>query len=418
MKMTNHADEYNTQARTNPVFMTAKTAVCLMARAGIEDSVTIRNRLGLEDDTPLQSMADADVVLGNVLVVEAKYRTMCHLIEDSGYHVCVDLPCGYTPKALRMTEKGLRFVGLDLPIVAQEAGPILTSRAACPERMSFSGVDATNYSSLEAALQGIDEPLCISTEGMMMYFSEDEADAVISNISGLLAKHGGCWITPDPEYRLQFFHSFCSVFGESAFRKLEAAGNAAKRQSDVGSLSNSFILEVPDITGSCKAAEALLKKHGLKAEKVNLAEHMPELGSYRELTSKQIDRFKEAMRLCHYWVITPDGTQKQQASAGTTGQKPFVMRHTCANGIFQLSLAGRVDSISAPTILQAWDAEKSSGAIDRIKIDCSGLEYISSAGIRVLLSIQENCGRGILFYNVSQPVAKILAQNGFTEISL
>ena len=131
--MMDHTDEYNTQARANPVFMTAKTAVCLMARAGIEDSVIIRNRLGLQDDTPLQSMADADVILGNVLVVEAKYRTMCRLIEDSGYHVCVDLPCGYTPKALRMTEKGLRFVGLDLPIVAQEAGPILRSLAACPE---------------------------------------------------------------------------------------------------------------------------------------------------------------------------------------------------------------------------------------------------------------------------------------------
>ena len=414
--MMDHTDEYNTQARANPVFMTAKTAVCLMARAGIEDSVVIRNRLGLQEDTPLQSMADADVILGNVLVVEAKYRTMCRLIEDSGYHVCVDLPCGYTPKALRMTEKGLRFVGLDLPIVAQEAGPVLRSLAACPERMSFSGVDATNYNSLETVLQGIDEPLCISTEGMMMYFSEDEADAVISNISGLLGIHGGCWITPDPEYRLQFYHSFCSVFGESAFRKLEAAGNAAKRQSDVGSLFNSFILDVSDVIGSCKAAEELLKKHGLKAEKVNLAEHMPELGIYRELTSKQIERFKEAMRLCHYWVITPDGTQKQQAREKTAGQKPFEMSYTCANGIFQLSLAGRVDSISAPTVLKAWDAEKSSGVIDRIKVDCSGLEYISSAGIRVLLSIQENCKRGILFYNVSRPIAKILAQNGFTEI--
>lgn len=31
--MMDYADEYNTQARTNPVFMTAKTAVCLMARA-------------------------------------------------------------------------------------------------------------------------------------------------------------------------------------------------------------------------------------------------------------------------------------------------------------------------------------------------------------------------------------------------
>ena len=411
-----HADEYNTQVRSNPVFMTAKTAVCLMAKAGIDDSMIIRNLLGLEDNTPLQGMADADVILGNALVVEAKYRTMCRLIEDSGYHVCVDLPCGYTPKALRMTEKGLRFVGLDLPIVAQEIEPVLCSIAVYPERMSFSGVDATNYNSLETALQGIDEPLCISTEGMMMYFSEDEADAVISNISRLLKIHGGCWITPDPEFRLQFFHSFCSVFGESSLRKLETAGNTAKQQSDVSSLSNSFILDVSDIIGSSKVAEELLKKHGLKAEKVNLAEHMPELGIYRELTSKQIERFKESMRLCHYWVITPDCTQKQQARASTTGQKPFEMYYTCEDGLFQLSLAGRVDSISAPKILMAWDAEKSSGVIDRIQIDCSGLEYISSAGIRVLLSMQESCNRDILFYNVSQPIAKILAKNGFTGL--
>lgn len=39
--------DYSAQARTNPVFMTAKTAVCLMAQAGIPDADDIVRRLGL-----------------------------------------------------------------------------------------------------------------------------------------------------------------------------------------------------------------------------------------------------------------------------------------------------------------------------------------------------------------------------------
>ena len=80
--------------------------------------------LGLENHDPLQNMTNPDVVLGNALVVETKYRTMCSLIKDSGCHVCVDLACGYTPKALHLSKAGMRFIGLDLPIVVQEIEPI------------------------------------------------------------------------------------------------------------------------------------------------------------------------------------------------------------------------------------------------------------------------------------------------------
>ena len=92
--------EHRIQAQANPVFVTAKTAVCLMEQAGIPDAGAIARSLGLDIDEFLHGMADFNTVLGNALVVEAKYRTGCSLIEDSGYHVSVDLPCGYTPKAL------------------------------------------------------------------------------------------------------------------------------------------------------------------------------------------------------------------------------------------------------------------------------------------------------------------------------
>ena len=79
--MEKHSVDYSAQARTNPVFMTAKTAVCLMAQAGIPDAAEIARRLGLGSAGEVSGMKDAGTLLGNELVVEAKYRTMCRLIE-------------------------------------------------------------------------------------------------------------------------------------------------------------------------------------------------------------------------------------------------------------------------------------------------------------------------------------------------
>jgi hypothetical protein len=152
--------ERNSQAQANPVFMTAKTAICLMAAADISDASAIVRYLGLENHDPLQNMTDPDVVLGNALVVETKYRTMCSLIKDSGCHVCVDLPCGYTPKALHLSKAGMRFIGLDLPIVVQEIEPIIRSLTTSSDEITFHGIDATNYESIHTALQNLTGPLC------------------------------------------------------------------------------------------------------------------------------------------------------------------------------------------------------------------------------------------------------------------
>lgn len=305
----NTESDYSAMARTNPVFVTAKTAVCLMAQAEIPDAERIVRSLKIENKEPLQDLSGSTVILGNALVVEAKYRTMCSLIENSGYRTCVDLPCGYTPKALHLTAKGIQFIGLDLPIVVQEMEPVMHSLTAYPERMAFHPVDATNYDSLDAALEKTAGPLCITTEGMMMYFTESELEAVVNNVCTLLEVHGGAWFTPDPEFMIQFFLTFQSLFGEDWMKKLEAAGNAAKKQSDVANLSNSFIIDAADIPGSVKRTEAFLAKFGLKAEKLNLAEYMPELSTYRFLTSEQIVQFKKAMGNCYYWVITLDGAR-------------------------------------------------------------------------------------------------------------
>jgi anti-anti-sigma factor len=406
----NTKSDYSAMARTNPVFMTAKTAVCLMAQAEIPDAERIVRSLKIENKEPLQDLSGSAVILGNALVVEAKYRTMCSLIENSGYRTCVDLPCGYTPKALHLTSKGIHFVGLDLPIVVQEMESVMHSLAAYPERMAFHPVDATNYDSLDAALEKTAGPLCITTEGMMMYFTESELEAVVNNVCTLLEVHGGAWFTPDPEFMIQFFLTFQSLFGEDWMKKLEAAGNAAMKQSDVANLSNSFILDAADIPGSVRRTEAFLAKFGLKAEKLNLAEHMPELSTYRFLTSEQIVRFRKAMGNCYYWVITLDGARKRR-NVITEKEQSFAMHYTMENGIFRVSLCGRLDSITAPELLLEWEKEKVATNIEKVIVDFERLTYISSAGVRVLLTMQEKTKCGVTLIHVSPPVKKLLEQH-------
>jgi anti-anti-sigma factor len=405
--------DYSAQARTNPVFMTAKTAVCLMAQAGIPDAAEIARRLGLGSAAEVSGMKDSGTLLGNELVVEAKYRTMCQLIEASGYRINVDLPCGYTPKALHLTAKGLRFIGLDLPIVAGEVGPLLSALADHPERMLFEGVDATNPDSLAAALKDVREPICLTTEGMMMYFTESEVNAVIANVRSLLEAHGGCWITPDPEYILQFMLTFKAVLGETAVQKLMASRDAASGQSDAGSLTNAFIVNPMDVPASVERVAALLAVHGLKARRANLAEHMPELAVYQKLTAEQVEAFKAAMRGCHYWVITPEEHWKGNIVPQT--ESAFSMDYRVADGVFRASLRGRIDTITAPELLKAWEAEKATASITAAEINCTRLQYISSAGLRVLLLMQKS-GAKVRLTGVNDAVWEILETTGFIDI--
>ena len=406
-------NERNSQAQANPVFMTAKTAICLMAAADISDASAIVRYLGLENHDPLQNMTDPDVVLGNALVVETKYRTMCSLIKNSGCHICVDLPCGYTPKALHLSKAGMRFIGLDLPIVVQEIEPIIRSLTAGSDEISFHGIDATNYESIRTALHNVTGPLCITTEGMMMYFDAHEADIVVSNIRAMLEQHGGLWITPDPEFILQFFYSFRSIFGKDSLAKLAASKESAQQQANVASLSNPLIINPDDIIRSSKTAEDFINSHGMKVKKMTLAEHIPNLRIYRQLTQEQIRNFKTAMNDCHYWIITLD-EQRQSADNAEQQATPFEMNYALENNMFKVSIGGRLDSLTAPQLLTAWEKIKTASMPVGAEIDCAKLGYITSAGIRVFLILQKALGKNLTLTNVNPSMEKLFIQKGFT----
>lgn len=80
-----------------------------------------------------------------------------------------------------------------------------------------------------------------------------------------------------------------------------------------------------------------------------------------------------------------------------------------------LELKGRIDSNNAPAVEQELMDKLAAETGSSVEIDAAGLEYISSAGLRVLLRIRKQFP-DMRVYNVNSEVYEILDMTGFTEM--
>jgi len=84
-----------------------------------------------------------------------------------------------------------------------------------------------------------------------------------------------------------------------------------------------------------------------------------------------------------------------------------------------IAIKGRVDSSTAPQLAQALETANENGKY-KLVVDMAGLEYMSSAGFRSLLSAQRNSkkyNRGeVVLANVPVRIREALELAGFTEL--
>ena len=86
------------------------------------------------------------------------------------------------------------------------------------------------------------------------------------------------------------------------------------------------------------------------------------------------------------------------------------------NGATVMKIEGRLDTTSAPELEKAINGE--GDALKNLVLDFKGVDYISSAGLRVLLSAQKkmNVQGHMELNNVSESVMDIFDMTGFAEI--
>ena len=89
---------------------------------------------------------------------------------------------------------------------------------------------------------------------------------------------------------------------------------------------------------------------------------------------------------------------------------------TIENGAGKLVLEGRLDTVSAPELEQV--IKETLPGLTELTLDFEKLDYISSAGLRVLLSAQKvmNKQGSMTVTNVNETILEIFEVTGFSDI--
>ena len=399
--------------KTNPVFNTAKMTLFQLAQQGNTHAAKISEKLGLTEDTQKSqsfSMGPEEEMTFRI-ILETRYHMMGILAQDSGFSVFVDLPCGYTPRAIETAEHSSSYIGLDLPPVISEISGIILPMISSEKQslVRFNPVDATNGRSLEKALEDVKENICINTEGLLMYFSDAEIHSFLENIKKLLDIHGGCWITADPEIMPEHIRILSAIHPGDTNHDTDSILN---EKADVSVTTNSLMVRYGHEKEDVEKVKDILSEHGLKAERIRIGSHIVATKAFSMLTPEQGSAVLKAVEDIAFWKVVSAGLSENNAGA----DQHFTIRKEYTDGVLFLELTGRLDSLTAPQLLAKYEKQNASDVIRKVQIDCHALDYISSAGLRVLLIMKKGCKEGVSLKGMNDLVRDILDQTGFSEI--
>ena len=415
--------------RANPVSKTAITTLAQRAAAGYEKAAEILKRLDVDMEYYKNSaVTDERIRNVGILIHELRHVAMNRTIEETGIDNIFDLPCGYSQRVFEMLGLGKTYVGGDLPAVIDSFVPVVNAMLTDEEkkRVAFKVTDVTNYESLEAAVAHLDGPICIPMEGLTVYLNKEEKTRLFSNMKRLLAKKDGCWLAADVE-TMAYYRAGIGAFAESkedAQKMINAFLSAFSTQSD-SDIMGTVLVERKDKNASglsggfdYDAIEKVYNSYGLKVERVPYYRDNLELKMFSKLTPEQTAKLKALIKQVHIWKITSDPDVSIDDSKPSLYQEgDFSSTFRNASGRLQIKLCGRVDSITAPALLKAWEDEVSAGKVESVVIDCADLDYISSAGLRVLLIIKKALPENeFILLNVNKPIMEILDTTGFSDL--
>lgn len=82
----------------------------------------------------------------------------------------------------------------------------------------------------------------------------------------------------------------------------------------------------------------------------------------------------------------------------------------------ELALNGRLDTTTAPELEKELASDLK--GVTELTLDCAGLDYISSSGLRVLLAAQKTMNNqgSMIIKNVNEIIMEIFDVTGFSDI--
>ena len=420
--MTEHHDNVmNLRKEVNPVFETAKACLKITAENGDINAQKLLEglRFGTLETHSVKDLPEdvknlqKQIFLVASIMIEMRFEATEEYFRRSGFRQLMDLPCGYTSRGLRLAGKGgVKYYGCDIPAVIDEFLPAV-KKFLTPEDLNFihySSVDATNYDSLRNALKGAEGELLITTEGMLMYFTQSELEEVFTNIHRLLEEFGGRWITLDRQLAEK---------DDLIHRALSEGLSEKNIDIIIRKTLSARSIDTPDnlmFSDDEQKARKFIHDMGFDLELEPLKDYLPErLHSTESLSAENQHAVREILNGTCYYVMTPRRVTASKLNASVS--RNFTEESDIEGTTLRVKLRGRLDTISSPQFLEKFRLIKSGNEIKSVEVDMGGLDYISSAGLRVLMIMfKELPANGFRMINIKPSVKEILETTGFDLI--
>ncbi|MBR6485326.1 MAG: STAS domain-containing protein [Lachnospiraceae bacterium] len=403
----------NLLERVNPIYKVEQEYLKHLASTDVQYAGQLYEKLGFDSVTgnpqsPTFSGGSDSTEKAVRIADEARYLMTCNMIRGYEFKNIVEIPCGYTPRGMIMAGEGYKYIGLDLPAVIDDMAPV--TRVLCEtnaHRVSYESMDATNFGSITHALENVNGQIAVVSEIMLSYLTDPELISVCDNIYKLLASRGGCWITMDIGCKDLYKNACYAMDGN--YKAYDEMTAHFRDVSNIELYGNSLY------DNGLEGAEKFLTFRGFDIEKVSVSEVYPELGSISNIP-RMSEKLKDAFRDMEYWTLTV--ARKHGTRVINTETKGCRIDKKTGPGFLYMSIAGRIDTITAPDLLKVYEESAEQGQLEKITIDCKELEYISSAGLRVILIMLKALKdpNGMLLKNVSDQVMDILETTGFSDI--
>ena len=361
--------DQETVERVNPVFNTAKGTLLMLSRAGVPEAEDFCRKLGFQltqfENTP-DTRTPRTMMSALMCMQEMRYRCINDLVLRAGNRNVLDIACGFSPRGLLLSGLSMNYMGCDLPAAVNELQKAIGTDHE-RDGYRYFGMDATNDESVRQVSESFDGPVTIITEGLLTYFIEPELRTVYHNLHGVLARHGGCWITCDLD-RGYVTAAIGAIFGQD--RAAELLRGTLRRRDAVAD-------NLPQDDAAVRIGRELLREYGMTAAAVPFYrdDFDPIFGL--EISGEHKAALLDAFRRLKLYVITADGSALPEPAGGHASA--FTAEE--ADGGVTLRVTGRLDTLSSPALLEY--CEKLPEAT-RLTVDLADTDFISSAGLRVL----------------------------------
>ena len=415
--MTNVKHEINYNELVNPTFTTGQATLEMLAASGNQDAITYKNLLAIAGATEKVG-GDANsqnqfftpeegraLMMGITLSVEARYAAVTRLLKESGCKSMLDIASGYTPRALMCQKEGVDYVGMDLPAVVDKMLPLSQKVLTAGSHPTYVTGDVTNATSLKQAADLLQGELFISCEGLLTYLNNSELEQAIHGIRQILLEHGGAWYTSDMDVQYDQF-SAVAINNPDALQCFADVMRNVRKESDVYFFPTTF--------KSLEEKIAFFEERGLHVELCPFYTDDTQLNILYGFDAEGQARMKHLMKSFHIWKMTASEEKTETIHQAANG---LDIQYRYCDDTLNAALSGRLDTLSAPELMELFDTLGRKKAFSRLVLDLEKLEYLSSTGLRVFLMMAKRLGsEHLLVDNANALVREIFETTGFTDV--